>query len=54
MNLRIFLVAMTTLSITMTVAGLPATAHAAPGCGGMNDFDGDRNKDVVVGSVRCV
>ena len=53
MNLRIFLVAMTTLSITMTVAGLPATAHAAPGCGGMNDFDGDRNKDVVVGSPNA-
>ena len=36
----------------MTVA-LPATAHAATGCGGMNDFDGDRKKDIVVGSPNA-
>ncbi len=52
MNPRPLLVVTTLLSLTMTVA-LPATAHAAPGCGGMNDFDGDRRKDVVIGSPNA-
>jgi len=53
MNLRPHLVATAMLSLTLSVAALPATAHAAPVCGGMNDFDGDRNKDVVVGSPNA-
>ncbi len=52
MNTCPLLVVTTLLSITMTVA-LPATAHAATGCGGMNDFDGDRRKDIVVGSPNA-